>query len=360
MRRLFAILLVGVFPLTLAAKTQKMKYLDAATLPIVNRAQPVTPGFQRLDVERYPDLTQTQSRYLRYSTGKAVVFRTDSRNLCARWTTAEASSKCNAPLIAQRGLDLYIRIDGKWVFAGVGVPSNENRIHEATLVGHMAEGMKECMLYLPLFDELRTLEIGVDDGAVVEAMPNPFRRRIVVIGSSITHGMAASRPGMTWPARLGRSMNLEFINLGTSGVCRLDAALAQIAADTEADAFVFDVFSNPSPRQIDERLEPFVRRIRDRHPSVPLIFLQTEVRETGTFDLRKRKFETEKRAAAQCGMERLMKTDENLVFLDPGMPLGDDHEATVDGVHPTDLGFSRILRRIGPQIERILAQYDIR
>ena len=44
----------------------------------------------------------------------------------------------------------------------------------------------------------------------------------------------------------------------------------------------------------------------------------------------------------------------------PGMPLGDDHDATVDGVHPSDLGHGRILEVIRPQIVKILKKHDIR
>ena len=125
-------------------------------------------------------------------------------------------------------------------------------------------------------------------------------------------------------------------------------------------AFLFDTFSNPSAQQIDERLEGFVRRIRESHPTTPLIFLQTEVRESGNFDLKKRAFEDAKREAARKGMEKILETDKNIWFINPGMELGDDHEATVDGVHPTDLGFERMLKKVQPQIIRILQKHGIK
>lgn len=62
-----------------------------------------------------------------------------------------------------------------------------------------------------------------------------------------------------------------------------------------------------------------------------------------------------KRKAAERETKKLMKDgDKHLYFLDPGMPLGDDHEATADRVHPTDLGHERILRVIRPKIGKIL------
>jgi lysophospholipase L1-like esterase len=341
------------------AEETPLKYTDATTLTIVNKAQPGGQPFQRIEVARYPELTPLVTKYYRYSTGLAVTFRTDSRNISARWTTVNKLPGTNTTLIAQRGLDLYIRSDGKWVFAGVGVPAKSGTQHEAPVVENMDTTMKECLLNLPLYDEITRLDIGIDEGAQIEAAPDPFRHRIVVIGSSITHGASASRPGMTYTARLGRTLGFEFINLGASGQCKLDTFFARIAAETRADAFVFDVFSNPSAVLIEERLEEFVRIVRESHPTTPLIFLQTEVRESGNFDLKKRAYEADKREAARKGMEKLLERDKNIRFINPCMDLGNDHEATVDGVHPTDLGFGRMLDALTPQIARILRKYGI-
>ena len=87
MKRLTYLLLCLLMPAMAAAENAPVKYTDAASLTIVNKAQPGGPAFQRIDVARYPELTPTVTRYYRYSTGLAVVFRTDSRNIRARWTT---------------------------------------------------------------------------------------------------------------------------------------------------------------------------------------------------------------------------------------------------------------------------------
>ncbi|MFQ9760263.1 MAG: SGNH/GDSL hydrolase family protein [Alistipes communis] len=165
---------------------------------------------------------------------------------------------------------------------------------------------------------------------------------------------------MAYPAQLERATGFEFVNLGASGQCKMEQFFAHVAAACEADAFLFDSFSNPSAQQIEERLEPFVATIRAAHPTTPLIFLQTEVRESRNFNDKIRKFEDDKRAASEAGMQRLLKQDKNIYFLNPGMPLGDDHDATVDGVHPSDLGHGRILEVIRPQIVKILKKHDIR
>ena len=102
--------------------------------------------------------------------------------------------------IARQGLDLNIERDGQWVYAGFGWPKGDN--HDSALVEYMDEGEKTCLVYLPLWDEVLSLELGIDGDSRIETVPNPFRHRIVVLGSSITHGASAGRPGMTWTARL--------------------------------------------------------------------------------------------------------------------------------------------------------------
>ena len=341
------------------ANLKKAVYTDASALTILNKPQESGPLLQRVDVERYPELNPTVHRYYCYSTGVAVAFRTNSKNISVRWTTTETGNRAETPLIAQKGLDLYIRQGDEWVFAATAI-DKESHVHEATVVADMDDSFKECLLYLPLFDQVKQLEIGVDEGAQIEALPNPFRHKVVVVGSSITHGVGISRPGMTWCARLERALGMEFCNLGASGQCKLDKFYARIVAETQADAFVFDTFSNPNAKQIEERLADFVSIIRKSHPDTPLIFLQTEVRETGNFNLKRRKFEEDKRAAAERGMRQLQEMGyKNIYFLNPGMPLGDDHEATVDGVHPTDLGADRMLEVIQPQLAKILRKHHI-
>ncbi len=330
------------------------RYVDCQELDIINRPYDIDSSYARLDLSRYGDLPSAIGKYSELSTGLAVSFITDSPYIKARWTTAGSTDGKNTTPLMQSGLDLYIRTDSAWVHAGVGLPS-DSLSHRAVLVDNMPPGPKECLLYLPLWNRIETLEIGVADTAICVPGTYIWSKRVAVIGSSITHGASASRPGLAYPARLQRALDAEVINLGFSGSCKLDSCYADFIADTEADVYVIDAFSNPSPEQIDLRLEPFVRLIREHRPYTPLLFLQTEVRETGNFDLKKRNFERLKREAASRGMERLIAAgDHNLYFIDPAMPLGSSHELTVDGTHPTDAGFELITARLIPVIKPFL------
>lgn len=355
------LLLCGLLFASAARSAAPIRYVDAATLTVIGKALSTKQPYNRIDTTRFRVPAKT-SRYCYHPTGLAVVFRTDSRSIRARWETSGKNPSDNMTAIAQKGLDLYIRRNGEWVFAGVGRPKidGKNDRHEGTLIADMEEGEKECLLYLPLFDQLKKLEIGIDETSGITPLENPFRHKIVVHGSSITHGISAGRAGMCYSARLGRALGLYCINLGFSGLCTMQPEFASYLSQVETDAFIFDCFSNPSAETIDERFDAFVDTIRRTHPTTPLIFLQTIRRETRNFSTRIEKFERDKLTAAEAQIRERMKTDRNIYFVDPGDLLGSDHLATADGTHPTDLGFTRMLNRIEPQIRKILAKYDIR
>lgn len=349
--------------ITAAGQNQEFKYVDASRLNVIGKVLPTSKPFARVDTSVYKFNSRTIDAYAEYSTGLAVLFKTDSRNIKARWVTSASNSGSNMTAILTKGLDLYIRDGGKWVFAGVGNPDMKKEphdVHDRMIVGDMADGVKECLLYLPLFDRVESLEIGIDEGASIEPMENPFRHKIVFKGSSITHGASASRPGMSYPARFGRDNGFYVCNLGFSGNSKLQPEFARLLADTQADAFILDAFSNPQADVIYEKFDEFVDMIRSAHPETPLIFLQTERRETRNFNRKSDESEAAKQKAAEEVVRRRMQNDKNIFFIDSKDFLGDDHIGTVDGTHPNDIGFSRMLDVISPAILEILEGYGIR
>ena len=349
--------------LSLSGSAQNIQWHDAADLTIIGKPIPTSKPFTRIDGEVYKFNDKTIDQYAGYSTGLAIVFETDSPIIKARWTTGEGNASQNMTAICCKGLDLYIMKDGEWVFAGVGTPSMKKSPyskHECTIVSDMAEGEKKCLLYLPLFDSVESLEIGVQEGSAVKPMDNPFRHNIIVHGSSITHGASASRPGMTYPARFERANGLYTCNLGFSGSCKLQKEYAYYLADIkDVDAFIFDTFSNPKADVIYENFDDFVDIVRAAHPEVPMIFLQTERRETRNFSLKREASEAAKQNAAETVVKRRMKKDKHIYFISSEDFLGQEHIATVDGVHPTDLGFHYMLESITPKIRKILRKYKI-
>ena len=359
------ILTLAAIAISALVSAQETRYYNAAGLNVIGKAIPTSKDFTRIDTSAYKFNDGVIEEYACHSTGLAVLFATDSPFIKARWVTSQKNASENMTAIAQKGLDLYIRKDGEWVFAGVGRPEMDKGpaydTHEGTIVKSMAEGRKECLLYLPLYDSLDSLYIGVGEDSYIEPIENPFKYRIVVKGSSVTHGLAASRPGMSYAARFGRDNGFYCFNLGFSGKSKLQEEYARYLADIEdVDAFIFDAFSNPSAEVVHENFDRFVDIIREAHPETPLIFMQTERRESRNFDTWREDFEAKKQAVAEEEIRERMKTDKHLYFLPSDDFLGHEHIATSDGSHPTDLGFTYMLESIQPKILKILRKYGIK
>lgn len=358
MKKLLSFL--SAMTLCLSLSAQETRYVDASTLNIIGKAIPTSKPYTRVDTDVYKFENETINDFANYSTGLAVLFKTNSTQLSARWETTGVNAIENMSALSCKGLDLYIKKDGKWISAGVGRPDMKEapyNNHDAVILKNMDSNMKECMLYLPLYDRVEKLEIGIDENAVIEYLENPFKHRIMFKGSSVAHGLTASRPGMNYISKFGRDNGLYCFNMGYSGQSKLQVEYARYLADAQVDAFVFDTFSNPSAEIIRERFDTFVDIIRRSHPETPMIFMQTERRESRNFDLKREAFEAKKQAAAEEVVRERMKTDKHIYFITSEDFLGHDHEATSDGSHPTDLGFQRMLDVITPQILDILSRY---
>ena len=157
---ILAVVLIGAQPIYAASKGNR-KYVDAKTLTIINKAQEDGLPFCRIDASKY-DAPKGAKEYLSQSTGLAVVFRSNSNAIHARWTTTGNKLKANMTPTFQSGLDLYIREGEEWVFAGIARTNSHGTNHEFTLVKCMADGEREFMIYLPMFNGVSSLEIGVD------------------------------------------------------------------------------------------------------------------------------------------------------------------------------------------------------
>lgn len=334
-------------------KKPPIVYTDAISLTLIGQAFPLKNSFYRIDTSAHSNFPTPVKRLLTYSAGLAVCFKTNSPRITAKWCVTNSKPSNNMTPIVNKGLDLYIRRDGIWEFAGVGRP--DAVCNEFVLAENMENAEKECMLYLPLYDEVKSLSVGIDSGYQIISGKDPFIKRVAVYGSSVTQGASASRPGMAYPARLSREMGINFMNLGVSGNGKMEKEVADMVADIQADAFVLDCFANPSPEQIAERTAYLVKTIRNKHPHVPIIMIQSIYREIGNFNLAIREMVRKQNENTLKEYQKLKQNGiQNLYLIRGENLLGKDHEGTTDGTHPNDLGFDRMLQIIVPEMVRIL------
>ena len=341
-----------------ALSAQNPVYTDATQLTLTGKLFYDTPNpYHRVDTVRFKGFTDSENVQVRCSAGLAVLFRTDAPEISLRCAMGYRNNASNTMGIALRGFDLYIRTpEGRWQFAASKEGKDKG---EVKIISHMDRSMKECMLYLPMYSELYSLEVGVPEGCVLEALPSPFRHRIGIFGSSFTLGISIWGCGMSYPDQFTRDTGIQMLSLGCSGNCKLQPYFAEVLKAADVDALVFDAFSNPAGETIRERLFPFIESIQEAHPDIPLIFMQTIHRCSTHYDLDRRQTEQAKQDAAEELMKEACKKYKNVYFIHP---CANDkyHETSVDGTHPDDYGYTLWARSIEKPILKILRKYGMK
>ena len=336
-------------------------YRDAAAFPVYGRvAESVSGRYERLPADYAQRTRGAVWDISHHAAGIAVRFRSDSPSIRLRWVSAGLMSMSHMTDTGSRGLDLYIREPGDvhWRFAGSAMPRRDT-LNDREVIAHMTPMMREYLVYLSLYEGVKRLEIGVEEGCVVEAPVLDSPRKgspVVMYGTSILQGGCASRPGMAFTNILSRELDREVVNLGFSGNGRLDLEIAEWMAQAENPAlYVLDALPNCHSEWVEERLEPFFRILRRAHPDVPVVFVEHAPYPAAAFDRQRADDIAARNAAQRAVYERLRKNGEKRIFYIKGEKLlGQDGEDTVEGIHFTDLGMVRYAEAVLPTLKKAL------
>lgn len=295
----------------------------------------------------------------KHSAGLLARFRTDATSLRVRYRLRSSRLALpHMPATGVSGLDLYARDEqGRDRWLAVVRPTA--RQIDAVLVDGLdppGNSLRLFTLYLPLYNGVEELQIGVSPEARFEPVAPRRDPPMVFYGTSIMQGACASRPGMAFASIIGRQMNRPVINLGFSGNGTMDPELGELMAELDACVYILDCLPNMTGEMVAKRTEPLVRQLRSARPDVPILLVEDRTYAYAKFKLAARERHEKSRLALRKAFDSLQAAGiENLHYLEGETLLGEDGEATTDGSHPNDLGMVRyaeaymqILRHILP------------
>jgi GDSL-like lipase/acylhydrolase family protein/SGNH-like hydrolase/esterase family protein len=294
----------------------------------------------------------------RHSAGIAVRFTTDAPALQARWTLTSASlAMPHMPATGVSGLDLYVRDhERRWRWLANGRPGAQTS--SVQLVAGLPVNEREYMIYLPLYNGVKSVEIGIAKEHAIAAAGNRaegYEKPMVFYGTSITQGGCASRPGMVHTAILGRCFERPVINLGFSGNGRMEAEVVELIAEIDASVYVLDCLPNIDAAAVAARTKPCIEILRKARPDTPILLVEDRTYCDSFLVASKRQRNLTSRAALRQVFDQLIAAgEEQLYYLEGEHLLGDDNEGTVDSSHPTDLGFQRQADAFGAALRPIL------
>ena len=287
------------------------------------------------------------------SAGITVRFHSNSTSINLKWTVLNDLDMPHMAATGIKGIDLYTKYNNKWRYvttagALVGLKTYQNKsipadsINEYELIKNMSPDFREYKLFLPLYDGVTKLEIGIDNNALInKASPNPVKP-IVFYGTSITQGGCASRPGMAHTNIISRKLDVDCINYGFSGNGRMEMPIVELISDIDASFYVIECLQNMDSEQVRERVRPLVDMIRTKHPLTPIVLVENMMYTTAFLDQTIETTLIQENEALKNEFDKIIKRGTpNIFYIKDNKDFLSDNEGTVDGVHLTDLGFLR-------------------
>lgn len=295
----------------------------------------------------------------RDSAGMVARFKTDADTIWVQYTLkSERIGMPHMPATGVSGVDLYARDEkdgGQWKWVQVTKPAAQN-VRTALITG-LRPGFREYAAFLPLYNGIETLSIGVPPTAKFESLAPRAEKPIVFYGTSITHGASASRPGMVHSAILGRRLDRPVINLGFSGNGKMDASVGDYLTRIDAAVFVIDCLPNMQPPLVTERTIPLVKQLRNARPDTPIILVEDRRFTNAWITPAKSQFHDDNHAALKAAYDTLIKEGIQHLHYIPGDALyGTDTEGATDASHASDLGFMRQADLFEPVLRRALTR----
>jgi hypothetical protein len=312
--------------------------------------------YQRLPMQWKDKVRKPVWTLSKHSAGVYLHFKISGSNFInIRWKLNQNVFFAHMTPVGINGVDLYVKLNGVWRFVNIGRPTRNGKRQNANLASGLHGKKMEFMLYLPLYTSVESVQLGVAPGAKFEEVKDK-KAPLVFYGTSITHGCSASRPGMAYPAIIGRHLDMPTINLGFSGNGTMDPEFAALLAEIEASAYVIDCLPNMmrmSPAEIIKRTHYLVVELRKRRPNTPIILL--EDRPYGSADLSGKVRTQPGWIPMRKVYKQLLNEGVKKLYLVRGEKIiGTDTDATIDSSHLTDLGMMRMSKFVEPTLREAI------
>lgn len=317
--------------------------------------------YDRLPARAEPLVRKPVWGLSRNAAGLKLVFKTNATDITVRYVVAKKNyAMDHFPATGVSGVDLFApNADGTWEWA------NGKYAFKDTIT-YTFSGMdaahdrypdgREFHLYLPLYNSVEWMEIGVSTEHSFAFVPATDEKPIIVYGTSIAQGGCASRAGMAWTSLLERAVHVPVVNLAFSGNGRLEKELVDLIVEHEARVFVLDCIPNlgGEAEAIVAKTIDAVHTIRSRYPNTPIVLVEhSGYQENRMSSARIKSLRLVNEKSQQAYEELQAEGIKDLHYL-TYEEIGLDQYDSVDGTHPTDGGMLKYAKAYETLLKRIL------
>ncbi len=288
------------------------------------------------------------------SAGLLIRFITNSPEVVVRYKVSGSIALAHMPATGVSGVDLYAKTSaGEWQWYRGGRPYGKIITSKFKYLpkkdDYHTKG-REYRLYLPLYNSVDSLEVGVIEGSRFEPLPVRIEKPIVVYGTSIAQGACASRPGMAWTAILERNMDRPLINLGFSGNGLLEKEIINLIARIEAKVYILDCLPNLNVGKkypaddVYNRIRKSVEFLKSKRPEIPILLVDHASVHPDLNEVSHRAF-ADLKVSGIKGLFLLTHDDIGLYY-----------DSFVDGTHPSDYGMVTYAKAYEKKLREILIE----
>ena len=314
--------------------------------------------YQRLPARAEEKVRKPVWNLSQNSAGLGIHFYTNAEKIEIRYGVTGDFAMMHMPATGKSGVDLYaIDPHGEWHLATAKYSFKDTigYTYEIQPQNQFHKRGFEYRLYLPLYNSVKWMEIGVPDSAEFKFIPTVLEKPIVVYGTSIAQGGCASRPGMGWTNILSRKLDYPVMNLAFSGNGPLEKELVDLMDEIDASLYIYDCLPNMgslSTEEVVKRTIYGVTKIREKHET-PILLVDHIGYRNQEMNRSSKESGDRMNSALKLAYDSLSSLGVTTIYHLSADMIDFPEDGCVDNIHPTDWGmqvyadaYEKIIREI--------------
>jgi len=295
--------------------------------------------------------------------GEFIHFKTSATEISVKYTLASNNfSMPHMPSTGVSGVDLFaLDVNGDWNWAPGRYHFGDTctYIFKNLFLAKNNTGVADFYLYLPLYNSVKWLSIGVNEKDSFAFAEKRKELPIVAYGTSILQGAVASRPGLAWTNIVQRHIDRTVINLGFSGNGRFEKPIFDLMARVDAEMYILDCMPNLTKGYPDEeiknRVQYGVNKLREKNKNVPILFTEHAIGYAPYFmDTARLNEYHHSSLVIQKIFHELQESGMKNIYLLTDKEIDFDINSTTEGLHPNDIGMMKYAAAYEKKIREIL------
>lgn len=283
------------------------------------------------------NMSSKMKRLNRCLCGEKISFYTNSTCIDFELLYSDIMYTANMSLVGVAGVDIYY-YDNEYHWVGSVYPNNIMDIRVKKRV-NFPKGMKKIDVFLPSYAVIQNMNICCPDSCVIKQYCCKEKKKIIIYGSSISQGCAASRPGLTYSGIISRELNYKVINLGFSESALGQYEIVQYMSKLNGAIYIIEYDHNASLKRLRETHMSLYTIIRKNNQDAMILFLS---RISGGFSISMEEEDERLKIINSTIIEAVKIGDKNVRFICGRDLFADKERLLADDRHPNDYGM-RIL-----------------